>query len=292
MKIMNSRVTGKTKLFASIGDPVEHSLSPEIHNSIFDLNNLNNVHLPIKITTENLEKYIIVLRNNFTGLSVTKPHKQKIIPYLDELDEEAKWYGAVNAIKVENGKMIGYNTDGHGFVRALESEGIDITGKKVLLIGAGGAASVVANELLKLGADLTISNRTIKKAEELKERLATRWDSERIKICKVDDLQSGYYGIVNATSVGMYPEINGMPIKEDVLKGASFVFDLIYNPYHTQLLQKAQAYGCKCINGFSMLFYQAVKAQEIWTGLTHDKDALVSLMNEIENYFHNMNAKK
>lgn len=283
---MNSRIKGDTKIFSSIGDPVNHSLSPQIHNSIFDLNNLNNVHIPIRITEENLEKYILMLRNNFTGLSVTKPHKQSIIPFLDQIDEEAKRYNAVNTIKIKDGLMIGYNTDGYGFVRSLELNNIDINNKDILLIGAGGAAGVLSFEILRLGGNLTISNRTIEKAENLKADLSKYWSQNKINVCKIEELKYGYFGIVNATPVGMFPNINEMPISENVLQNTNFVFDLIYNPSSTKLLQCARNYGCNCINGFSMLFYQAVKAQEIWTGSKSDEEALISIKCEIENCFN------
>lgn len=285
---MNFRIKGDTNLFASIGDPVFHSLSPQIHNSIFDLNNLNNVHLPLKITEENLEKYMVILRNNFTGLSVTKPHKQSIIPFLDHVDEDARRYNAVNTVIIKEGLMTGYNTDGYGFVRSLELNDIDINNKDILLIGSGGAAGVLSFELLKLGGNLTISNRTIEKARELKAELCKFWDHNKIKVCEIEELQSGYFGIVNATPVGMAPNIDEMVIREDVLKGTNFVFDLIYNPKTTKLLECAGKYGCKCINGFSMLFYQAVKAQEIWTGVVSDKEALIALKDEIEGYFNRL----
>lgn len=281
---MNERIKGDTKIFSSIGDPVKHSLSPQIHNSIFDLNNLNNIHIPLKITEEDLEKYMVILRNNFAGLSVTKPHKQSIIPFLDKIDDEAKRYNAVNAIKIEDGLMVGYNTDDYGFVKSLEINNIDINGKDILLIGAGGAAGVLSFEILRLGGNLTISNRSIEKAANLKEELSKYWDHNKINVCKIEELNYGYFGIINATPVGMFPNINEMPISEHVLQNTNFVFDLIYNPYSTKMLQSAKNYGCKCINGFSMLFYQAVKAQEIWTGINSDKDALLSIKSQIENY--------
>lgn len=281
---MDIRVKGDTKLFASIGDPVMHSISPQIHNSIFSMNNLNNIHIPLKITKNELDSYITCIRNNFTGISVTKPHKQDIMKYLDYIDDDAHKFKAVNAVKIEDGSLKGYNTDGYGFVKTLELYDIDVKDKKVLLVGAGGAASVIAFEILRLGGKLTIANRTINNAVKLKEDLSQYWDQDRINVCSIEDLDHGYFGVINATPIGMHPNIGESPIKKSVLKGTIFVFDLIYNPESTLLLDYSRDQGCKCINGFSMLFYQAIKAQEIWTGRTMEKDSLLSIKEEIEAY--------
>ncbi len=286
---MDTRVKGDTKLFASIGDPVKHSLSPQIHNSIFSLNNLNNLHMVLKIQEEELEKYLILLRQNFTGLSVTKPHKQNIIKYLDEIDEDADKFKSVNTIKIEDGLLKGYSTDGYGFIKALELHDIDIKDKDILLIGAGGAASVISFEILRLGGNLTITNRTIDKAVELKEDLSKYYDSNKINICKKEDLDCGYFGIINATPIGMYPNIGESPIKEDIIEGTNFVFDLIYNPESTLLLDYSKKYGCKSINGLSMLFYQGVRAQEIWTDIKLDEKVLLDIKEEIEDYIRKVN---
>lgn len=281
---MDTRVKGDTKLFASIGDPVMHSISPQIHNSIFSLNGLNNVHIPLKIAKDELEKYIALIRNNFTGISVTKPHKQNIIKYLDYIDADADKFKAVNTVKIENGLLKGFNTDGYGFIKSLELYDIDVKDKRILLIGAGGAARVIGFEILRLGGKLTITNRTINNAVSLMEDLSQHWDRDKINICPIEDLGCGYFGVINATPVGMYPNIGESPIRGSILNGTSFVFDLIYNPESTLLLDYARDSGCKCINGFSMVFYQAVKAQEIWTDKTMDKESLLIIKEEIEAY--------
>jgi len=283
---LNRRIKGNTKLFAVIGDPISHSISPEIHNTIFDRIQANNIYIPLKIKASELEQYIPVLRNNFAGFNVTIPHKQRIISYLDDLDERAKFYGAVNTVKVVDGRLIGYNTDGYGFIKSLEAEGIDITGKKVLLIGAGGAARVAAFEILQKGAFLTIANRTLEKAQNLKQELVSLLGIDRIDVCRLDEVDKGYFCIVNATPVGMWPEVDEMPIRDKVLKGAKVVYDMVYNPYRTKLLQYAEEYGCKGINGFPMLFYQAVKAQEIWADRYIGKELLFPIYEEIEAYLY------
>lgn len=281
---MDIRVKGDTNLFASIGDPVVHSISPQIHNSIFSMNSLNNVHIPLKIAKNELEKYIVCIRNNFTGISVTKPHKQNIIKYLDQLDNDADKFKAVNTVKIENGLLKGFNTDGYGFVKSLELYDIDVNDKNILLIGAGGAARVIGFEILRLGGKLTIANRTVNNAAALMEDLSLHWDRDKINICPIEDLNCGYFGVINATPIGMYPNLGESPVKKSILKGSSFVFDLIYNPESTLLLDYSRELGCKCINGFSMVFYQAVKAQEIWTDRIIDKESLLIIKEEIEAY--------
>ena len=284
---MDIRVKGDTRLFASIGDPVMHSISPQIHNSIFSTNGLNNIHIPMKIVKGELEEYIACIRNNFTGVSVTKPHKQDIIKYLDYIDDDADKFNAINVIKIENGLLKGFNTDGYGFTKSLELYDIDVKDKEILLLGSGGAARVIAFEILRLGGKLTIANRTIDNAVMLAGELSQYWDIDKINILPIKDLNCGYFGIINATPVGMYPDIEKSPIKKEILKGSSFVFDLIYNPEITLLLDYARDLDCKYINGFSMLFYQAIKAQEIWTDRITDEKDLLMIKKEIETYLKN-----
>ncbi|WZL73139.1 shikimate dehydrogenase [Clostridiaceae bacterium 35-E11] len=280
---MMGHIKANTRLYAVIGDPIGHSMSPEIHNQIFYQNQQNALYISLKIAIEDLEKSIPLLRDNFIGWNITKPHKQRIIPYLDALDERAKWYQAVNTVKNVNGRMIGYNTDGYGFINSIEKEGINLRNQKVLLIGAGGAARVAAYEILMKDGCLTIANRSIKKAEDLKKELMRNTGKEEIAVCSIEEVHQNYDCIINATPIGMYPEIEAMPIAEKIVKHAKIVYDMIYNPYKTKLLQKAEHYGCKCINGFAMLFYQAVKAQEIWTGDLIDPNLLMPIYEELEN---------
>ncbi|OZV13097.1 hypothetical protein CIW83_06080 [Tissierella sp. P1] len=201
---MDIRVKGDTKLFASIGDPVMHSISPQIHNSIFSLNSLNNVHIPLRIPKNCLESYVICIRGNFAGISVTKPHKQDIIKYLDYMAPEADKYKAVNTVKIEDGLLKGFNTDGYGFIKSLELHDIDVKDKNILLIGAGGAARVLGFEILGLGGKLTIANRTINNAVRLMEELSQYWPRDKISICPIKELSHGYFGVINATPIGMY----------------------------------------------------------------------------------------
>ncbi|KXG73860.1 shikimate dehydrogenase [Thermotalea metallivorans] len=282
---MNTRINGHTKIYGVIGYPISHSLSPEIHNSIFDKNQENSIYIPLAVSPEELARTIPLLKNNFQGFNITIPHKETIISYLDEMDERAQWYGAVNTVKIIEGKMIGYNTDGYGFVKSLLEAGIDLKGRKVLLIGAGGAARVAAHEILLLGGKLTIANRNTEKAERLKNVLIGNVGIQEIEIRSLDQLEKGFDCVINATPLGMGPWCEEMPMKEEVLRGTAFVYDMIYNPYETKLLLQGKQYGCKTQNGLPMLFYQAVKAQEIWTGKVLKEEILYFLYKEIEKYF-------
>jgi len=284
-RIMHVEIKGTTKLYAVIGNPIEHSFSPMIHNRIFATLGQDAVYIPLKIEEEHLAESIPMLRNCFEGFNVTIPHKQKIIPYLDEMDASAKRYGAVNTVKVKDRKLIGYNTDGYGFIKGLEMEGVVLKDQPVLLLGAGGAARMAAYELLQKGARLTIANRNVQRAQELKEELTQNGNPSEIKVCGLDGIDQGYVCMVNATPVGMFPYEEEVPVSVEVIKKSNVIYDLIYNPYHTKLLKMAQHHGCKVINGFPMLFYQAVKAQKIWLGDQKIREEdFQSIYQEIENH--------
>ncbi|MEW9121413.1 MAG: shikimate dehydrogenase [Thermotaleaceae bacterium] len=281
---MGTKIDGNTHLFAVIGDPIAQSISPEMHNRIFEKMNANKAYMPLRIKPQDVEGAIPLLRDNFKGFNVTIPHKQEIMKYLDEIDQRAKDYGAVNTVKIENGKLKGYNTDGLGFVRSIEKEGIKLKDKRVLLLGAGGSSRVVAYELLLGGCHVTVSNRNLKRAEELKKELIKSTGNQNIDACDLEQIKKGYHYIVNATPVGTYPATEAMAISEDAIGGAELVYDLIYNPDQTKLLKAAAAGGSRTINGFPMLFYQAVKAQEIWLGQPIPEEVTAQVFEEMKSY--------
>lgn len=288
-KKLDTRVTGFTKLFGSVGDPVKYSISPEMHNTLFTAKGLNNLHMPIRVPKGQLADFVEMFKLNYTGLSVTKPQKQDIIPFLDEIDADAKRLNAVNCIRIEDGKMYGYNTDCYGFSTSLELHQISVKGKKILLAGVGGAAGIVANELMKAGAVLTIANRTVEKAQELKCNLEKDWSDACVDAIAIDDIQAGFDGVINATPVGMKPFEDQCIFKPEQLAGAEFCFDLIYNPAETTFLKMAKEAGVeKCVNGFDMLFYQGVKAQEIWTGVSLSPEKEQEIRNACEEYLHQL----
>ncbi len=260
---MDTIVTGKTKLYAVIGDPISHSFSPEIHNRIFKELETDGMYISLRISPDELKNAIPFLRDNFQGFNVTIPHKEAIMPLLDELDDRARIYGAVNTVKVEGGKLKGYNTDGFGFMKSLEDLQLKVKNKNSLILGAGGAARVIAYELIVNGSNVTLANRSEDKALKLKKDLEGTTGGN-LKVVKLEDIMGDYDYIINTTPVGMSATSDLMPIGENILKNAKVVYDLIYNPSQTKLLKTANQYNATVINGFSMLFFQAVKAQEIW----------------------------
>ncbi|MCT4592951.1 MAG: shikimate dehydrogenase [Anaeromicrobium sp.] len=278
---MNHRIKGSTKLYAVIGDPINHSLSPELHNTLFDRGESDSAYIPLKIRYDELGENIHTLRNNLCGFNITKPHKQNIIEYLDHMDETSKVYNAVNTVKVENGKFMGYNTDGYGFSKSIEH--LNLEGKKVLLLGAGGAASVVLYELLKKGARVHVKNRSRKKAEDMVENILKFSSNKNTHIC--DEINDNYHMIVNSTPLGMGEYKGIMPIEEIHLEEVKVAYDLIYNPYHTEFLRKAKEKGAQVINGFEMLFYQGIRAQEIWQGEKIHEDMVMKVYEDINKYF-------
>ncbi len=279
-----TNIDGRTRLTGIIGDPVEHSLSPLIHNTAFQVLNLNWCYIPLLVRSENLTKALSGLVSlNFAGVNVTMPHKKEVITLLDEVGSYAQIVGAVNTIRVEGEKLVGFNTDGRGFITSLESENnYNPQGKNVVIIGAGGAARAVAISLsLSEIKHLTIVNRTLGRAEELRQLIKNHFPSEHVEAKDLkQDLMSDFETanlIVNATSVGMEPNINEIPIPEDLINESHFVYDLIYQPRQTLLLKKAREKGAVVSNGLGMLLYQAAASFEIWTG----KEAPITVMKAV-----------
>lgn len=268
MKVnINNKVNidSKTRLYAVIGDPIAHSLSPVFQNYFIKQKNINAIYIPLRITASILRNSLEVLKNNFAGFNVTIPHKESIMQYLDEIDPLAIEYGAVNTIKVINDRLIGYNTDSLGFARSIENVGVSLKEKEVLLLGAGGAAKVIAHEIMKLGGNLTIANRNIEKGVQLKNQLEKSYGVS-VSITKPKELNAPFDIIINSTPVGMYPNIDELPTNPNILQNAELVYDVIYNPLETKLLKLGSKFGAKTINGLPMLIYQGLKSFEIWTG--------------------------
>jgi shikimate dehydrogenase len=268
---MEKLINGYTKILGIIGDPIEHSLSPGIHNTLCKYLNLNYVYIPFKVSSEQLENAVKGLKAlGVMGFNVTIPHKKNIIQYLDEVSKEALLMGAVNTVKNVDGKLYGYNTDGQGFVKSLKNEGVAIEGKNILVIGAGGAARGITVSLALEGVQsITILNRTAQKAKAICTMI-----NENVKnISRSDSLNCENFNryiedcdiLINTTSIGMHPDIHACPIENlTSLKSSTVVCDLIYNPSKTAFLANAEKKGCKIINGWGMLVFQAINAFEIW----------------------------
>lgn len=287
---MDYTITGATQLFALLGYPVSHSISPIIQNSIFAAKQANCKYVLLKVAPETLCEALTVIKGGLGGCNVTIPHKQTVMKYLDEIDPKAQLYGAVNTVINNNGRLIGYNTDGYGFIKAFEVLNIPVDNQKVLLLGAGGSARAVLCELLQRHCHVTIVNRSADKAKKLQKELASCLPGT-IAVCEPEDIQGSYDCLVNTTPIGMGASSEMFPIDPDLLRQIKVVYDLIYNPYETTLLTEAKKRGCIIINGFPMLFYQALESNRLWLNVSVAEETERQLYCEIERYLQTMQQK-
>jgi len=274
-----NQINSETVLYGVIGDPIKQSKSPIMLNRAFQESGINAVYTAFHITNESLADFIKGVRvMGIGGVNVTIPHKLQVMDLLDEIDADAIALGAVNTIVNRDGRLIGYNTDGIGYVRSLKEEAIsDIAGKSIVVVGAGGAARGIIYALLKeKPSKVTIINRSVANAEQLAVSLTSEIP---IQVAGQDQLEAccGEADIViNTTSVGMYPHMDETPIRGEWLKSSAVASDLIYNPLETKFLQQAKQYGCTIHGGLGMFIYQGAFAFEYWTG----KQAPVLAMRE------------
>ncbi len=280
-------VNGKTKICAIIGDPVEHSLSPAMHNAAFKKLELNLIYVAFTVKSSDLKDAVMGAKSlGLKGLNVTMPHKNAIIGFLDEVDLSAKSIGAVNTILSNHGKLIGYNTDGCGAMIALKENGVSLKEKKLVLLGAGGAAKAIAYQAAKDVEELVILNRTSEKAKKLAEALKGLGAKLKVGALSPNVLDEELPTsdiLVNATSVGMHPNIESSLIPSGLLHSNLSVMDIIYNPPETKLLKYAKSAGAKVISGFEMLLYQGAVAFEIWTNCSAPLDVMrKAALNELE----------
>jgi len=267
-------INHNTKVVGVIGHPIKHSLSPIMHNYAFNKLDLNYVYLPFDINPANLKEALRGMAAlGITGFNVTIPHKERIVEYLDELSDGAKIVNAVNTVVNENGKLLGYNTDIDGIAKTLEAFKEKLNGKTVSLFGAGGAARAVIYTLITRFniKEINIINRTVERAESLKDYFTSKLLFEKIKTYElippdlVKVLQNSTL-IINTTSIGMSPEEDDTPtsIPESFNKN-QIVFDVIYTPRKTKLLEIAESRNAITLNGLKMFIEQGAKAFELWT---------------------------
>lgn len=267
------------KTFCIIGDPINHTLSPLIHNTAFFYLNLNYSYIAFKVSQFDLEDSIHSLKRiNAAGFNVTLPHKESIIKYIDGLSEEAKTTGAVNTVNNEDGKFIGYNTDIHGIITPIEERGINLDDAQILILGAGGScrAALVALSKKKGIQNINIVNRDqnrLNKVIELGKKMGLNCsplDYNDINLLRETSLKSNL--IINTTSIGLNNESS--PLKSNFMMKNAFVFDIIYRPLYTDLLRNAKEAGSNIIFGYEMLIHQAAKSFEIWTKVSAPINAM------------------
>ena len=258
-----------TKLTAVIGDPVIHSLSPLLHNKIYENEKIDAVMLAFG--NPSIEKLIAAMRALPIHLAaVTMPHKQTIMPLLDEIDEAAHEIGAVNTVVSKEGKLTGYNTDIVGIAKALE--GVTLKNAEVLLVGAGGAARTVAHYLRSESANIYCHNRDSAQAEQLSRTFGA------VHLKDLADGPSFYRLIVNATPIGMNPNPDAIPVPETLIKSDTTVFDLVYSPLETKFLKTARAKGARAISGLTMFLEQGLEQERLWLGKTLDPALYAELL--------------
>jgi len=285
---IDSRVSGKTKLVGLIGNPVEHTVSPLLHNTISSKLGIDMIYVPMKVEKDGLMDAVSGLKAlNFTGFNVTVPYKNEVMKFIDDISKDALLMGAVNTVKIMNGRLYGYNTDGEGFSRSFKEEsGTTLKDKKVVMLGAGGAARAIAVKLALEGAKkITVINRTVSKAEEICQLVNNNlhpvaehygWDDVEADVSlEESDV------IINTTSSGMFPDVNGYPYPKPInFSARQIVYDVIYNPSKTRFLEEAERCGCTVINGLGMLFYQGIYAYEIWTEVKLGEELLKDIFSQ------------
>lgn len=271
-------LSGRTRLLCLIGDPVAHSASPLMYNTAFEELGLEYAFMCFRSNIEELPETVAALKRlNVRGFSCTMPVKMAMCDYVDELTPAAELMQAVNCVSIEeDGRLVGHNTDGRGYIDALKSKGVDIVGKKITLIGGGGAATAIAVQLALDGAkELRIFNRPGKsfdRASVLADKLNEQTDCEVVACDSTDSASlrasiADSYLLCNGTSVGMAPNVDQSPITDSsMLHPDLIVSDVIYNPMETKLIKDAKASGCEAYGGYDMLLYQGVVAFKIWTG--------------------------
>lgn len=276
------------KLVGILGYPLSHSLSPVMQNMAFKYYNLNNVYVPIEVKPEDLEIIVKAIRGmNFIGFNVTVPHKIEVVKYLDEMDKLAELIGAVNTVVVKDGNLKGYNTDGIGFLKSFqENTNESIEGKRVFILGAGGASRAVSMTLAMNKAEkVYICNRTYEKAERLSQDINTKIGNVSAAVpMEYEKMKEVIYDsdvFINTTTVGMYPNVDESPIDKNLLHENLILCDIVYNPRKTKLLEEAEELGCKTVPGLSMLVYQGAESFRLWTGMEAPVDIMFKAVENI-----------
>lgn len=276
------------KKYAVIGHPIGHTMSPFIHKRLFALSGINAEYGVIDIAPENLKAEYESTLKQLDGFNITIPHKQNIIPLIDRIDKKAKMYGSVNTVSIKDGIATGYTTDPDGFLKALEAAKITIGGR-VVILGCGGVARTMAYEVVLKGAALTFAVRDedVEIAKALCSEITNTVKGANVQYCLISQLEGDIDVLINATPLGMYPKTEIQPVSDKVIFRSKSVFDAVYNPLETVLIQKALSNGSRAVGGMAMLVWQAVVAHEKWDNSTYDvKDIekiCIDASKELEN---------
>lgn len=263
-------ISGKSKVCGVMAYPVEHSMSPLMHNFYAEKTGTDMVYVPLKVRQDQVEAAVKgAFALNFTGLNVTVPHKQAVMEYLTEIDEDARAIGAVNTLVRGEKGFKGYNTDAAGLSRAMKEAGVAIAGRECLLIGAGGAAKAAAHVLAKEGASVIYClNRGIDRARALAELMNQRVGRQLMipmALSDYDKLPQGPFLALQTTSVGMHPKVEEAPIEDKTFyQKVETAVDIVYTPLETRFMKLVREAGGKAIGGLDMLIYQGIIAYELW----------------------------
>lgn len=273
------------KHYGLIGYPLGHSLSPQIHKRLFELDGVEADYEMMEIAPENLRAHFDYLKT-LDGFNITIPHKINILGLCNGLSETAQRYGSVNTVKIEDGEVMGYNTDAYGLLTSISNMGTD-SSKSLCLLGCGGVGRMVAIEGACLMPKLTIAVRyeDIPVAERLKKHIETELEGITncsVNVIRLSEFQGGCDLVINSTPVGMYPNVNASPLKKEQLEGVKFVFDAVYNPSETLLVRYARELGIKAQTGMSMLVLQAVAAHKVWLESHYDRKDIDQLIADME----------
>ena len=280
------KIDGYTRLAAVVANPIKHSISPFIHNSAFEATNTNGVYLAWEVDEAELSETVANIRRyQMYGINLSMPYKEQVIPYLDQLSEEACLIGAVNTVVNREGTLIGYNTDGKGFFKSLPS--FKISGKRMVLLGAGGAAKAILTQAILDGVSqvsVFVRSASMEKTRPYLEKLQHE-TGFRVDLFALEDAQELQENIiqadllVNATSVGMDGVSQPIP-RNIVLSEKILVADVIYQPFETPFLKWARKQGNQANNGLGMLLYQAAEAFQLWTGKEMPTDQIWELLKQ------------
>ncbi|MEM1485211.1 shikimate dehydrogenase [Oscillospiraceae bacterium PP1C4] len=266
-----------------IGYPLGHSLSPQIHQKLFELEGCPACYELFSFASDQLEAHISALKQ-LNGFNVTIPYKRMIMPFLDELEESAQLYGAVNTVHNLNGRYIGYNTDCDGFLHTMLSHGISLD-TRVCILGAGGVGRMFAIECARQGAEVVLAVRSgsLEKAQALAAEILVK-TGMTVTVQDTESLDGSFGLVINATPVGMSPNIDASPVSSSFLENVDAVFDCIYNPAETLLLRDARRLGKQTAGGMDMLVWQAAAAHEIWNGSKFDGDDITKIIEQMNAY--------